>query len=92
MNLSFDVGLGKEIEQGQVRDVIIIGSGPAGLSAGLYASRAQLDTLVLTGSVLGGQVSLTNDVDNYPGFPNGLPGQELVEQMQDHAERFGAVV
>lgn len=92
MNLSFDVGLGKEIEQGQVRDVIIIGSGPAGLSAGLYASRAQLDTLVLTGSVLGGQVSLTNDVDNYPGFPNGLTGQELVEQMQDHAERFGAVV
>lgn len=92
MNLTFDVGLGKDKLEGKIYDVIVIGSGPAGLSAALYASRAHLDTLVLTGSALGGQVSLTNEVDNYPGFPEGLSGPELVQQMQTHAERFGAVV
>jgi len=92
MNLSFDVGSAKEMDQGKVYDVVVIGSGPAGFSAALYTSRAQLDTLVLTGSVLGGQVSLTSDVDNYPGFPNGLTGQELVQKMQEHAERFGTAV
>lgn len=92
MNLTFDIGHGAESGEDRVYDVIIIGAGPAGLSAALYASRADLDTLVLTGQILGGQISLTNEVDNYPGFGEGLTGPELVQKMQAHAERFGAVV
>jgi thioredoxin reductase (NADPH) len=91
MNLTFDTGLGTKAEE-KVYDVIIIGSGPAGLSAALYTSRAHLDTLVLTGTTLGGQVSTTSDVDNYPGFPEGITGPELVQNMQTQAERFGAVM
>jgi thioredoxin reductase (NADPH) len=92
MNLTFDLDAGKEIEKDKVYDTIVIGSGPAGLSAALYTSRAHMDTLLLTGSEIGGQVSLTNEVDNYPGFGDGLTGPELVQKMQTHAERFGAVV
>lgn len=75
---------------GKIHDVIIIGSGPAGYSAALYAGRAHLDTLLLTGNEIGGQVATTWEVDNYPAFPDGLTGPELVERMQKHAERFGA--
>lgn len=89
LNLS---GLSSEKDQnsGQPVKVLILGSGPAGLTAALYAARAEMNPLVITGMELGGQAALTHTIENYPGFPEGVGGSQLGELFQKQAERFGA--
>lgn len=83
----------KEVnKENKIENVVILGSGPAGFSAAIYAARAELQPLVLTGMELGGQASMTNTIENYPGFPNGVGGNELGELLRTQAEKFGAKV
>lgn len=79
-------------DERKIHETLIVGSGPAGFTAGLYAARANLNPILFTGQEYGGQVSLTFEIENYPGFPEALGGPELVERMKDQAERFGLQV
>jgi thioredoxin reductase (NADPH) len=95
--LDFNLNLGEEPTaeaqpRPEVEKVIIIGSGPAGWSAAIYTARADLRPLLITGNELGGQIALTTEVENFPGFDEAIQGPELVERMQRQAERFGTEV
>ncbi len=95
MNLDFSLGLEtghKAADSERVEEVVVLGGGPAGLSAAIYAARANHSPLLLTGPDLGGQVATTTVVENYPGFLDGIQGPELARVMQEQAEKFGARV
>lgn len=93
MNFNFSSLSNEPSDQTERRvKVLVIGAGPAGWAAALYTARADLEPVILTGMDLGGQVSLTHTIENYPGFPDGVGGSELTGLFQKQAERFGAKV
>ena len=80
------------LSKANVYDVIIIGGGPAGLTAAIYTTRARLSTILIEKLGIGGQASLTDKIENYPGFINGIPGAELVHNMEEQAKSFGTKI
>jgi len=80
------------VESKDVHEIIIIGSGPAGYTAGLYAARAMLEPLMFAGYMSGGQLMLTSDIENFPGYPKGIGGPEMMMELREQAERFGLQV
>ena len=79
----------EEMKEEKIYDAIIIGGGPAGLTAGIYLSRARMGTLLIEKAMPGGQAILTEIIENYPGFPHGIAGPELMQKMEEQAVRFG---
>ena len=82
----------EEVMGDNIRNVIIIGSGPAGYTAGLYSGRAMLQPLMFAGYMSGGQLMLTSDIENFPGYPKGIGGPEMMMELREQAERFGLEV
>lgn len=78
--------------EGKIRDVVMIGAGPSALAAAVYTTREGIDTVLYEKGVIGGLAAITDQVDNYPGFPDGVPGLELAERLEKQAERFGAQI
>jgi thioredoxin reductase (NADPH) len=81
-----------ETEDTPKHDVVIVGAGPAALTAAIYTTREDIDTLLFERGVIGGLAAVTDKIDNYPGFPDGVPGLKLADDLQKQAERFGAVI